>query len=440
VSDLPHTSEEVAHMLERIGAASVAELFETVPATLRARAGLKLPPALAERSLLDHMGVLAEQNLAATRVASFLGGGAYHHHVPAAVDAIASRSEFATAYTPYQGEVSQGTLQAIFEFQTLICQLTGLDVANASLYDGASAVAESALMCLRTTRRRKILASRGLHPAYAQVLSTYTQGLETEIEWLELGEDGRTQASAVPDDVACVIVQSPNFFGCVESVACFAEAAHAAGALCVAATTEALSLALLRDPGSAGADVACGEAQSFGVPLSFGGPYVGFMAARKKQVRQLPGRLIGETVDSEGRRAYVMTLTTREQHIRRARATSNICTNQGLMALRATIYLALLGRRGLRQLAETNLSLAHYARAELERVGARPVYSAPCFNEFSVHVPGAAAKLAALRERGILGGLALERVDPARRDQLLICTTEMNRRADIDRLVRGLAA
>jgi glycine dehydrogenase subunit 1 len=440
VSDLPHTSEEVAHMLERIGAASVAELFETVPATLRARAGLKLPPALAERSLLDHMGVLAEQNLEATRVASFLGGGAYHHHVPAAVDAIASRSEFATAYTPYQGEVSQGTLQAIFEFQTLICQLTGLDVANASLYDGASAVAESALMCLRTTRRRKILASRGLHPAYAQVLSTYTQGLETEIEWLELGEDGRTQASAVPDDVACVIVQSPNFFGCVESVACFAEAAHAAGALCVAATTEALSLALLRDPGSAGADVACGEAQSFGVPLSFGGPYVGFMATRKKHVRQLPGRLIGETVDTEGRRAYVMTLTTREQHIRRARATSNICTNQGLMALRATIYLALLGRRGLRQLAETNLSLAHYARVELERVGAGPVYSAPCFNEFSVRVPGAAAKLAALRERGILGGLALERVDPARRDQLLICTTEMNRRADIDRLVRGLAA
>jgi glycine dehydrogenase subunit 1 len=362
VSYLAHTSGEIEQMLERIGASSLEELFDSIPAALRRRAELKLPPALAERGLLDHLGALAARNLSAATVTSFLGGGAYHHYIPSAVEALSSRSEFLTAYTPYQGEVSQGTLQAIFEFQTLICQLTGLEVANASLYDGASAVAEAALMAMRISRRRKIRVSRALHPSYVQVLRTYTQGLDAEIEWLELAADGRTAASQSDAGTACVIVQSPNFFGCVEDLEPFAEAAHAAGALLVSVTNEALALALLRDPGSAGADIACGEAQSFGVPLGFGGPHVGFMAARQKHVRQLPGRLIGETVDTSGERAFVMTLTTREQHIRRERATSNICTNQGLMALRATIYLALLGRRGLRKLAEINLALAGYAR------------------------------------------------------------------------------
>jgi glycine dehydrogenase subunit 1 len=261
-----------------------------------------------------------------------------------------------------------------------------------------------------------------------------------ELDWLELGPDGRTAPAAVGPEVAGVLVQSPNFFGCVEDPAPLAELAHAAGALVVTATAEALSLALLREPASAGADVACGEAQSFGVPLSFGGPYVGFLATRQAQVRQLPGRLIGETVDAEGRRAFVMTLTTREQHIRRERATSNICTNQALMALRATIYLALLGRRGLRRLAETNLALAGYARDQLRRAGARPVYRAPFFNEFTVEVRDLSRRMEGLRAAGILGGLDLERVDPARRGQLLVCTTELCRREDIDRLARGLAA
>jgi glycine dehydrogenase subunit 1 len=439
VSYVPHTPDEIERMLERIGVSSIEELFDSIPAALRQGAELKLPPALAERGLLDHLGALAARNVSSASVASFLGGGAYHHHIPAVVDSLSSRSEFLTAYTPYQGEVSQGTLQAIFEFQTLICQLTGLEVANASLYDGASAVAEAALMAMRVTRRRKVRVSRGLHPSYAQVLRTYTQGLDAEIEPLDLAPDGRSVPAEIADDVACVIVQSPNFFGCVEDLEPFADAAHAAGALLVGVTTEALALALLREPGRAGVDIACGDAQSFGVPLGFGGPYVGFMAARQKHVRQLPGRLIGETVDASGERAFVMTLTTREQHIRRERATSNICTNQGLMALRATIYLALLGRRGLRRLAEINLSLACYAREQLERAGLRRAYDAPFFNEFVVEVPGLTGKLDGLLERGLLGGLALERLDPARRDQLLVCTTEMNRREDIDRLVRELA-
>jgi glycine dehydrogenase subunit 1 len=440
VSYLAHTSGEIEQMLERIGASSLEELFDSVPAALRRRAELKLPPALAERGLLDHLGALAARNLSAATVTSFLGGGAYHHYIPSAVDALSSRSEFLTAYTPYQGEVSQGTLQAIFEFQTLICQLTGLEVANASLYDGASAVAEAALMAMRISRRRKIRVSRALHPSYVQVLRTYTQGLDAELEWLELAADGRTAASQSDAGTACVIVQSPNFFGCVEDLEPFARAAHAAGALLVSVTNEALALALLRDPGSAGADIACGEAQSFGVPLGFGGPHVGFMAARQKHVRQLPGRLIGETVDASGERAFVMTLTTREQHIRRERATSNICTNQGLMALRATIYLALLGRRGLRKLAEINLALAGYAREQLERAGLRGLYAAAFFNEFVVEVPKLGRKLDRLLERGLLAGLDLERLDPSRRNQLLVCTTELTRREDIDRLARELAA
>ena len=427
-------------MLARIGAGSIEELFESVPASLREAAALKLPPAQAERAVLRHFRGLAARNRTAAEGAHFLGAGAYAHDIPAAVDALASRSEFATAYTPYQAEVAQGTLQAIFEFQTLVCQLTGLDVSNASMYDGASATAEAALMALRTTRRRRVCVSAGLHPHYRQVLDTCTRGIGARIDTLPLDSHGRTPPEAVPEDTAALLLQSPNFFGCVEDLAPHAAAASASGALLIAATTEALALALLRPPGELGADVACGEAQSFGVPLSFGGPYVGYMASRHKHLRQLPGRLIGETVDVDGKRAFAMTLTTREQHIRRERATSNICTNQGLMALRATIYLALLGRRGLRELARTNLSLASYARRRFESAGFELVYDAPIFNEFVVRVPGLAEKHAALLERGVQPGLPLGPVDAQRRDQLLVCTTELVRRPEIDRLVRELAA
>ena len=439
MSYTPHTADEVRAMLERIGAPSLEALFEAVPARLRARADLKLPPALAERALLAYLDDLAARNLPASRATSFLGAGAYHHFVPSAVDALASRSEFATAYTPYQAEISQGTLQAIFEFQTLVCQLTGLEVANASLYDGASATAEAVLMALRTTRRRRVYLSDALHPHYRRVVQTYLSALDVEIEQLPVRADGTTELGTLAEP-ACVVLQYPNFFGSVEDPAPFAAAVHEAGGLLVTTTAEPLALALLRSPGELGADVACGEAQSFGIPLGFGGPYVGFLAARHALVRQLPGRLIGETVDSTGRRAFVMTLTTREQHIRRERATSNICTNQGLCALRVTIYLALLGRRGLRRLAEANLALSAYAKTRFRAAGFRIVHSAPTFNEFVVEVPGISERYAALVEQRLLPGVLLETFDPERRDQLLVCATEMNPRAEIDRLVRELAA
>ena len=440
MSYVPHTPDEIQTMLDRIGVSSLEDLFETVPHSLRRNAELKLPSPLAERSLLAHLETRAAANLSAGRTPSFLGAGAYHHFIPAAVGALASRGEFMTAYTPYQAEISQGTLQAIFEFQTLICQLTGLEVANASLYDGASATAEAVLMALRLTRRRRIYLSAALHPHYAQVVRTYTRGIGAEIEILPLAGDGRTQPAELASDTAAVVLQYPNFLGCVEDLSWAAEAAHAVGGFCISATAEPLALALLRPPGELGVDVACGEAQSFGVPLSFGGPYVGFLATRQSYVRQLPGRVVGQTVDSLGQRAFVMTLTTREQHIRRERATSNICTNQGLCMLRATIYLALLGRLGLRRLAEINLSLANYARSKLQQAGLRLPYSAPSFNEFVVRVPDLSTRHGALVEQGMLPGLPLGEMDPARSDELLVCTTEMNTREEIDRLARELVA
>ncbi len=427
-------------MLERIGLASLDELFSPVPASLRARAELKLAPPLAERSLLAHMAERAAQNQTVNRSSSFLGAGAYHHFVPSAVGALASRGEFATAYTPYQAEISQGTLQAIFEFQTLICQLTGLDVANASLYDGASATAEAALMALRVTRGRRLYVSPALHPHYLQVLRTCTGEIDVEIEGLPLEPDGRTATAPLADDTAALIVQYPNFLGCIEDLRPLAAAAHERGALLVTATAEPFALALLRSPGELGADIAAGEAQGFGVPLGFGGPYVGTLAGRQKHVRQLPGRLIGETVDADGLRAFVMTLTTREQHIRREKATSNICTNQGLCALRVAIFLALLGRQGLQRVARINLSLAEYAKGRLRDAGLRLPYSAPTFNEFVVEVPGLLERYPAWVEKNLLPGLPLETLAPERRDQLLVCTTEMTGRESIDRLVRELRA
>jgi glycine dehydrogenase subunit 1 len=427
-------------MLARIGVASLDELFEGVPAGLRSRAELKLPAALDERALLRFFASHAAENVNVQASASFLGGGAYHHFIPAAVDALASRGEFMTAYTPYQAEISQGTLQMIFEFQTLICQLTGLEVANASLYDGASAVSEAALMAARVTRRTRIAVSAGLHPHWREVLQTYGAGVELELVTLPLDASGRTRLDALPAECAAVIVQSPNFLGCIDDLGGAAKAAHAQGALAIAASAEALSLALLKSPGELGCDIACGDAQSFGLPVSFGGPYAGFLAARDRFVRQLPGRLIGESVDSAGERAFVMTLTTREQHIRREKATSNICTNQGLCALRVTIWLALIGRRGIRRLAEINVALAAYARKAVTRAGLGFPYSAPVFNEFVVEVPDLSRKLARARAQNLQGGVPLARFEPAYPNRLLVCTTEMNTRAQIDALVRELAA
>ncbi|RME53734.1 MAG: aminomethyl-transferring glycine dehydrogenase subunit GcvPA, partial [Deltaproteobacteria bacterium] len=335
---IPHTDRDIEAMLEAIGVERIEDLFDQIPRQLLEREPLDLPPAMSEPELLRHLRALAagiEEGVA------FLGAGAYPHHIPSAIPALVGRSEFYTAYTPYQPEISQGTLQAIFEFQTMICQLTGMEVANASLYDGASSVAEGCLMAQRVTRRKRILLSQGLHPEYRQVVRTYTGRSGMTIEEIPLTPEGRTDLDALATalhrgdggDVACVVIQNPNFFGIVETIEPAAQSAHEAGALMIATFTEALSLALLEAPGKGGADIVAGEGQSFGIPLSFGGPYLGLFAAREAFVRKMPGRIVGQTVDhANQRRGFVLTLATREQHIRRERATSNICTNQGLCA------------------------------------------------------------------------------------------------------------
>jgi glycine dehydrogenase subunit 1 len=440
---IPHTEAEVGRMLEAIGVASMTDLFASVPSDLQLERPLEIPAAGSEQRVLGELQALAERNAHADRFAWFLGAGTYPHFSPSTVDAMASRAEFFTAYTPYQPEISQGTLQAVFEWQTMICGLTGLEVTNASMYDGASAAAEAALMALRVTRRNKVVVSSGLHPHYRDVLSTYVSGLGTQLVDAGREADGRSAplASLVDGETACVVLQNPAFLGAVEDVALAAEAAHAHGALLVVVVSEALSLGLLRAPGDLGADIVCGEAQSFGLPMAFGGPHLGFLATRQKLVRQIPGRLVGETSDGEGRRGFVLTLSTREQHIRRERATSNICTNQGLCLLMATVYLSLLGRRGLSQLAKANLAKAEYAKARVrETPGLGLPCDAPGFNEFVVGLPGPAdAALARAHEAGIMAGLDLAPYAPDLGPALLVCTTERVSRQDVDRLLAILA-
>jgi glycine dehydrogenase subunit 1 len=391
----------------------------------------------------DEMGAL---NTAAGRI-SFLGGGAYSHYVPTIVDHLISRSEFFTAYTPYQPEISQGTLQSIFEFQTLVCQLTGMDIANASMYDGSTAMAEAVLMAERVTKRSKVIASAAVHPQYLEVAHTYVQHAGIELQQsLYCTETGTTlpeSLSAIDDQTAAVVVQSPNFFGCIEDLQALSEKAHAHGALLIVAVTEAMSFGLLRSPGACGADIVVAEGQSFGVPLSFGGPYVGLFAIRDKYARQIPGRLVGEAFDKQGRRGFVLTLATREQHIRREKATSNICTNEGLIALASTIYLETMGRRGVQEAARQCTQKAHYAARAIAAIeGLSLPFSGPFFNEFVVRAPVEASpmldKLA--REKGIDGGIALSRFDSNRPNDFLVCVTETNTRTQIDALVSGLAS
>jgi glycine dehydrogenase subunit 1 len=428
------TPEERREMLASLGLESVEQLFSSVPADVRLNRRLNLPPPQSETEILEYFRSVAARNVGTEGRACFLGAGAYCHFVPSVIDSIISRSEFYTAYTPYQPEISQGTLQSIFEYQTLICQITGMDVANASLYDGSSATAEAALMAGRVTGRKRLLVAATLHPEYRRVLETYVRNLGIQAEQIGFGADGRVDAaelrSALSQDVAAVIVQSPNFFGVVEDVAAIALQAKAAGALTVVAVAEALSLGLLKPPGETGADIVAGEGQSLGVPLSFGGPYLGLFACRDQYKRQMPGRLVGQTVDGEGRRGFVLTLATREQHIRREKATSNICTNQGLCALIAAIYLVALGRRGLREVAEQNLQKAHYLRGLLSD---RLVFSGPAFNEFVIRCPEGPEKLnQRLIEQGVIGGLPLGRYYPDRADQMLVCVTEQITRAEMD--------
>ncbi|MDQ1637443.1 MAG: glycine dehydrogenase subunit 1 [Pyrinomonadaceae bacterium] len=440
---IPNSPEERAEMLQHVGLNSADELFDSIPQELRLSRNLNTPAALSEIELLAGFDKLAELNRAAKRT-GFLGAGAYQHYIPTVVDHIISRSEFFTAYTPYQPEISQGTLQAIFEFQTLVCQLTGLEVANASMYDGSTALAEAVLMAERVTKRSKVIACGAIHPEYLEVVTTYVQHASIELVRAEFDSaSGQTSdvADLIDDNTAALVVQSPNFFGCIEDVTALAEQAHAAGALLIVAVTEAISLSLLKSPGACGADIVVAEGQSFGVPLSFGGPYVGLFATREKYARQIPGRLVGEAYDKQGRRGFVLTLATREQHIRREKATSNICTNEGLIALAATVYLETMGRRGLQEVAQQCVQKTAYAAKQIAALAGFSVpFSAPRFNEFVVRASGSAKELLArlASERNITGGLPLSRYFKDRPDEFLVCVTEMNSRADIDALVNGL--
>ncbi len=443
----PHTPADRDHMLRAIGVDAVEALYRHIPAPLRARARIDLPPGLTEQAVRRRLAALAARNAAAGDWSLFLGGGIYQHFIPGAVDAVISRSEFATSYTPYQPEVSQGTLQAQFEFQTLICQLTGMEVANAGVYDGASAAAEAVLMArrLQPASRRRVLVSRALHPQYRAVVASYLKNLsDVELEEIPFDAAGATDLDALAknlnDRAMCALVGYPNFFGVIEDLAAIQSACARAGAQLISVTAEALALGLLKPPGEFQVDIAVGEGQSLGVPMSLGGPAFGFFAARKKFVRSLPGRLVGETVDVEGRRGFVLTLATREQHIRREKATSNICTSQTLCVLAATVFLSLLGKSGLRRMAEINVLRAHGAQRKLgERAGLEARFSAPWFNEFVVRAPRAREIFARCAAQKIIPGIALEDFYPELKDCLLVCVTEMNEPEEIDRLVEACA-
>jgi glycine dehydrogenase subunit 1 len=443
---IPNSPEERADMLDSIGLKSAEALFNSIPDNLLLRRPLNTPAALSETELLTRFEQMGARNTAARRT-SFLGGGAYSHYIPTIVDHILSRSEFFTAYTPYQPEISQGTLQTIFEFQTLVCQLTGMEVANASMYDGSTALAEAVLMTERITKRSRVVATSSVHPQYLDVVKTYVQHAGIDLEIVshdqQTGQAGTSLTAEINEQTAAVVVQSPNFFGCIEDLTSLAEAAQAKGALLVVAITEAISLGLLNSPGACGADIVIAEGQSFGVPLSFGGPYVGLFATREKYARQIPGRLVGEAYDKKGRRGFVLTLATREQHIRREKATSNICTNEGLIALAATVYLETMGRKGIQEAAHQCVQKAAYA-ARL--IGALPGFSLPFtgprFNEFVVRAPIKAADLLArlASDKGIDGGLALSRFVPDHAYDFIVCVTEINTRNEIDALVAGLSS
>jgi glycine dehydrogenase subunit 1 len=444
---LPHTEEDVARMLRVIGAPSVDALFAHIPAAIRAQRPLDLGPALDEAELLAHLAELAAQNrpAAGDGALSFLGAGLTPHHVPTAVDALLGRAEWYTSYTPYQPEISQGTLQAVFEYQTIVAELFGLGIANASMYDGASGAAEAILMARRLTGKSHAVISTGVHPHYVETAETYLSGLHPHAERVFFtapidearGQTTPAQVARALDeagDACCVVVQTPNYFGVVEDLAPLAAVAHERGALLVAVSTEPLAFGVLAPPGALGADIACGEGIGLATGPSLGGPGVGLFAARAEHVRQMPGRLVGETVDGHGRRGYVLTLATREQHIRREKATSNICTNQGLIALAFTIHLCLLGRRGLADLARLNLAKHEHGKRALSSLrGFSLRYSGPTFNELTLRIRGGDAQRAVdkLADRGIYPGKPIG-------DCLLVSITERHRKADIDRLARAL--
>jgi len=439
----PHTEDEIRQMLSAIGLSSLEELFRAIPDKFRLKAGLNLPEGKPEPEVEQEIKSLSEQNLPCGRVKCFAGGGVYHHYVPRVVEYLASRSEFSTAYTPYQPEASQGTLQAIFEFQTMVCELTGMEVANASMYDGGEACAEAVLMALRVAGKEggKILLSSALHPHYQRIIRTYTAHLDHPIELIPVSASGELDLEKLKSQEGiCLVVQHPNYFGVLEQMPEIQKICQEKELILIVVVCEGLSLAILEPPGSFGAGIVCGEAQSFGIRPSFGGPLLGFFASKMDWVRRMPGRLVGETTDREGRRGYVLTLATREQHIRRAKATSNICTNHSLMALQAVIYLSLLGKNGLEKLAKANLERGWYLRKKIEassELGLK--FSGANFNELVVElgVSGEEATRELIKD-GILAGVPLTHHFPELENCLLVAVTELVDKSDIELLVKKL--
>jgi glycine dehydrogenase subunit 1 len=437
---VPHTSEDDLAQLKAIGAASIEELFAAIPPEVRLKGDLDVPASLSEVELMRHMTELAQRSKGAADLVCFAGGGAYDHYVPAAVKSLAGRAEFSTSYTPYQPELSQGVLQALFEFQTLVCEIYGMEVANASLYDGANALVEGVNLAARVTKRDKVVISRAVNPTYREVLRTYTSGLGFDIVEVDFGDDGTTVPGAIDaTDAAAVVVQYPNFFGAIEDVRSIAQRAHDAGALLVA-VTDPTAMGVLESPGALGADIAVGEGHALGNPLSYGGPYVGLFATTQDKVRQVPGRIAGETVDVDGRRAYVLTLQAREQHIRRAKATSNVCTNQTLMAIAASVHLSWLGPVGLARLGEVSARNTAFLATRLNELpSCRIAFAGPRFKEFVLATPIPGHELTrALARRGFLVGPALGRWYPELSDCLLVSATERRNEQDVDELVEAV--
>jgi len=436
---LPKSPADRQEMMREIGIQSIDELFAPIPAEYRLNRDLKVPRQMAESEVIDFFRDCAEANAAGYGV--FLGAGAYHHYRPVVIDSLISRGEFFTAYTPYQPEISQGTLQAIFEFQTMICELTGMEVANASMYDGSTGAAEAVMMAVRVTGRKSALVARSVHPEYREVMSTYSQHQGLPIAEFGFFENGRIDMAELEkkltDETACVLIQSPNFLGVIEDVTAIADLVHKKGAMLIVSIAEALSLGIVKPP--AEADIVSMESQSFGVPLGYGGPYAGVMATKEKFVRQMPGRLVGEARDQDGKRGFVLTLSTREQHIRREKATSNICTNQALIATMATIYMTIYGREGLKELAQQNLAKATYASQEFSKKAKVLFQGVPKFNEFVVQTQEDPYDINnRLLENKLIGGLPLKRFYPELGNAALWCCTEMNSKEQIDTAVKAV--
>ncbi|HVK03092.1 MAG TPA: aminomethyl-transferring glycine dehydrogenase subunit GcvPA [Armatimonadaceae bacterium] len=445
MSYIPNTDADRAKMLEAIGVSSVSDLFAPIPDAIKEQADFSgVDPALDDISLKKHLIALSSKNAHMDAFPCYLGAGIYDHYIPPIVGHVTGRSEFYTAYTPYQPEVSQGVLQSIYEFQTLICQLTGMDVANASMYDGATALAEAAIMACDITKRKRVLLASSVHPAFRRTVETYMPMLAESVDTFSFDEatgsvDRAALDSALTDQTACVVVQQPNFFGAIEDLQALADAAHAKGALLIT-VVDPISLGLLETPGACGVDIVVGEGQGLGCYPAFGGPLLGLFACRREYVRRIPGRIVGGTVDGEGTRAYTMTLRTREQDIRRETATSNICTNQALFALAATVYLAAMGKTGIGQVANLCVQKAHYAqKAVCALPGFEPLFSAPFFKEFAVRCPEDPAAInKRLLEAGIIGGLPLGKEYPGLENAMLLCVTEQRTKAEIDALVEAL--